>query len=287
MSLERWHDILASDYLLASLIPLVLFVLGLQVLGSPKDLLPIIFGNHNARAGAVGHFSVQRAAASYSQYAQLSCAELATMRTSYGRMSWAHRRIGYELGYTRKLTRLEASIATNALVSDAIARLAREQFDEEEPGLFAPEITGDLGRVRESLKHFVRGWSEEGRKEREVIFGPVLDVLRACPREERGGRRVLVPGAGLGRLAWEISELGESPVGCLLSLAVGLGHCMRSQGMHSPCSASPCLGMTYLRCTYTNGTASYALCRRRFRGRLELRLLPSWMPAGPLVFPKL
>ena len=126
MSSARWHDILASDYLLASLIPLVLFVLGLQVLGSPKDLLPIIFGNHNTRANAVGHFSVQRAAASYSQYAQLSRAELATMRTSYGRMSWAHRHVGYEFGYTRKLARLEASIDANAFVADAIAQLDRK-----------------------------------------------------------------------------------------------------------------------------------------------------------------
>ena len=242
MSSARWHDILASDYLIASLIPLLLFVLGLQVLGSPKDLLPIIFGSPNARAGAVGHFSVQRATASYSQFAQLSRAELATMRTSYGRMSWAHRRIGYELGYTRKLARLEASIGTNALVADAIARLAHEQFAEEfeqggEPfGLLAPRIAGDIGRVRETLKHFVRDWSEEGRVERERTFGPVLDVLRDVGLEARRGMKVLVPGAGLGRLAWEISELGELslcfPSNCFLVRAAAR-HCAKRSALMS------------------------------------------------------
>ncbi|KAM5543098.1 hypothetical protein V8D89_003482 [Ganoderma adspersum] len=223
MSPINWPAVLSSDYLLASLLPLVLFVLGLQILGRPVDLLDIILGRTRRSAGAsVGHFSVERAAPSYAQYAKLARAELASMRASYQRMSWAHRRTGYALGYPRKLARVEEAISTNAVVADAIARLAREEFDEEEPGLFAPEIKGDLGRVRESLKHFVRDWSEEGRKEREVIFGPVLDVLRACPEEGRSGKRVLVPGAGLGRLAWEISELGYQTTANELSFFMNL-----------------------------------------------------------------
>jgi len=66
----------------------------------------------------------------------------------------------------------------------------------------------DLMRVRESLKHFIRDWSSDGIREREKIFGPILDVLRKVDADERQTKRVLVPGSGLGRLAWEISELG-------------------------------------------------------------------------------
>ncbi|TBU55857.1 N2227-domain-containing protein [Dichomitus squalens] len=226
MSSIHWHDILVSDYLLALLIPLVLFVLTLQILGSPQDLPDIIFGYRNARADAVGHFSVQRAAASYGQYAQLSRSELATMRKSYGRMSWAHRRIGYELGYTQKLARLEMSIDTNAIVSEAIANLAREEFADElsheQHGMPKYGILGDIGRVRESLKHFVRDWSDEGRTEREKIFQPILDVLRDVPGEKRREMQVLVPGAGLGRLAWEISELGYPTTANELSFFMNL-----------------------------------------------------------------
>lgn len=209
------HGLLTSDYLLASLFPLILLFFTVQILGSPKDLLAIILGT-SKRAAVPGHFSVQRAAASYAQYAQLSRNELSTMRRSYGRMSWAHRRIGFDLGYTKKLARLEASIQTNARVADAIAQLAREVFPSEfnedaySPGaLLRPGVTGDLGRVRESLKHFVRDWSDEGRVEREKIFGPILHVLREVESPAREDMHVLVPGAGLGRLAWEISELGK------------------------------------------------------------------------------
>ena len=218
MTSSRWQDILTSDCLLASLIPLVLFVLSLQILGSPKDLLDIIFGTRALRP-VVGHFSVQRAAASYRQYVKLSRAEAATMLASYGCMRWSHRRIGYELGYPAKLTRLEDAIAANGVVADAIAGLAAEQFpDVQDPGVLGSAVAGDLGRVRESLKHFVRDWSEEGRVEREKIFRPVLDVLRGVPASARQGMRVLVPGAGLGRLAWDISELGE----CILVWFIAL-----------------------------------------------------------------
>ncbi|KAI0669596.1 N2227-domain-containing protein [Trametes maxima] len=203
-----WRHLVSSDYLLASLIPLILLVLSVQILGNPQDLLDIIFGR--SRAAAPGHFSVQRAAASYAQYAKLSRRELGAMRASYQRMSWAHRRIGYDLGYTNKLNRLEDSIRTNAVVTDAIAALAREEFPEEfaQSSLLQHDIPGDLSRVRESVKHFVRDWSSEGRDERVRILGPILDVLKEVDLQDRQRMRVLVPGCGLGRLAWEISELG-------------------------------------------------------------------------------
>ena len=46
------------------------------------------------------------------------------------------------------------------------------------------------------------------QEERKAIFTPILDCLSDVPRAQRAGMRVLVPGCGLGRLAWEISELG-------------------------------------------------------------------------------
>ncbi|KAI0629447.1 N2227-domain-containing protein [Trametes polyzona] len=202
------HHLLDSDYLLACLIPLILLVLSLKILGNPREILDAIFGS--TRRHVVGHFSVQRAAASYAQYAKLSRRELAAMRASYNKMSWAHRHIGYDLGYTKKLARLEDSIGTNAHVTEAIASLAREEFPEEFPQAtwLQPEVHGDISRVRESLKHFVRDWSDEGRVERERTFAPILDVLKTVPPENRAQMRVLVPGAGLGRLAWDISGLG-------------------------------------------------------------------------------
>lgn len=60
------------------------------------------------------------------------------------------------------------------------------------------------------MKHYLRDWSSEGASEREVIFSPILDVLKLVPQAERGSQKILVPGSGLGRLAWEISQLGKA-----------------------------------------------------------------------------
>ncbi|GBE80784.1 hypothetical protein SCP_0305030 [Sparassis crispa] len=132
------------------------------------------------------------------------------MRSSYERLRWAHKQIGYELGYTKKLEQLEHAVLINAKITEAIAKLGRNDYREPLRGsyLSSGDTYGDVGRVGESLKHFVRDWSEEGKQERTTIFDPILDLLKEVDAELRPTKRVLVPGSGLGRLAWEISQLG-------------------------------------------------------------------------------
>ncbi|KZT65003.1 N2227-domain-containing protein [Daedalea quercina L-15889] len=72
----------------------------------------------------------------------------------------------------------------------------------------------DMDKLRSTLKQFVRDWSEEGRAEREVCYAPMREALLEhfsdIHPEERRNFRVLVPGAGLGRLAWDVADLGFS-----------------------------------------------------------------------------
>ncbi|KAA1475264.1 N2227-domain-containing protein [Dentipellis sp. KUC8613] len=72
----------------------------------------------------------------------------------------------------------------------------------------------DMDKLRSTLKQFVRDWSEEGREEREESYRPLKEALVAhfsdIPPEERHNFRVLVPGAGLGRLAFDVAQLGFS-----------------------------------------------------------------------------
>ncbi|CAG8538328.1 11348_t:CDS:10 [Acaulospora colombiana] len=88
-----------------------------------------------------------------------------------------------------------------------------------------PATTVNTMKVRESLKHMVRDWSEEGKKEREAIYEPILSQLAKIPIEERRNHKVLVPGSGLGRLAWEIANLGFDTTSCELSYYMNL--CLR------------------------------------------------------------
>ena len=59
------------------------------------------------------------------------------------------------------------------------------------------------------MKQLVREWGAEGSAEREAAQRPLIDALAsALPSGAARGARVLVPGAGLGRLAWELARLG-------------------------------------------------------------------------------
>ena len=56
----------------------------------------------------------------------------------------------------------------------------------------------------------MREWSALGASERRDGFGPIIDGLRGLYPQpsERSGVRVLLPGSGCGRLAYELAALG-------------------------------------------------------------------------------
>ena len=63
-------------------------------------------------------------------------------------------------------------------------------------------------KVRSTLRSFVRDWSDSGKEEREACYTPILEVLGREFPEDRGGKKVLIPGCGLGRLAMEVAAMG-------------------------------------------------------------------------------
>ncbi|KAJ4483650.1 N2227-domain-containing protein [Lentinula aciculospora] len=178
-----------------------------------------------------GPFSIQASSAAYSRYRSLSMNELSRMRASYTSIGRAHKRIGYEIGYPKKLDKLAELIQANAKVTDGIVAVMRRNYSKElsissTPSWPAVRSTATetsidshcLSRTREALKHFVRDWSDAGISERSVIFEPILCALSTISApSSRSQKRVLVPGSGLSRLAFEISQLGYDVTACELS----------------------------------------------------------------------
>ncbi|PWZ03802.1 N2227-domain-containing protein [Testicularia cyperi] len=72
----------------------------------------------------------------------------------------------------------------------------------------------DVDKIQSTLKQLVRDWSVEGRDERNAVYAPILEAVEqrygSIPFEERGEIRILVPGAGLGRLAFDFAAKGFS-----------------------------------------------------------------------------
>jgi carnosine N-methyltransferase len=69
-------------------------------------------------------------------------------------------------------------------------------------------------KARSTLRQFYRDWSAEGATEREASLTPIINDLQA-ERLNRGAgsMSVLVPGAGLGRLVYELYNRGYNVEG--------------------------------------------------------------------------
>ncbi|KAL8343485.1 hypothetical protein RB598_004704 [Gaeumannomyces tritici] len=153
----------------------------------------------------------------YSRYGERTRADLARWRALYGNVP-AQQRLVLEaaVGYSHKLDEAEALIGRNEALCARVVAAALEYYGVEERELHAhvraaekAGRTPDRTSVSQALKHYVRDWSVEGRSERDNAFPCIHAVLREL-FPDRTGRlvRVLLPGAGLGRLGHEIAGLG-------------------------------------------------------------------------------
>lgn len=136
---------------------------------------------------------------------------------SYNMMPAAHRRLGQSIGWTRALDRLEDCVEANSNVTDALAALglAEAKRRGEPVSTLGGRLGGrEDGRVVEVLKHFVRDWAAEGKSERDALFPLIIKALQTehpnvgAQMSDSDRPRVLVPGCGLARLAYDIADQG-------------------------------------------------------------------------------
>ena len=71
----------------------------------------------------------------------------------------------------------------------------------------------DIIKMRSTLRLFIRDWAIDGIDERNSTYKPILNELKnyfkdKSKKDFENGINVLVPGAGLGRLMYEIAKLG-------------------------------------------------------------------------------
>ncbi|KAF3937543.1 hypothetical protein ABW19_dt0202449 [Dactylella cylindrospora] len=139
-------------------------------------------------------------------------------RRNFYTLSLPQQRILQSISFQPTLDKLDLCIENNALFAEAILKTGCESFGinlkTAEKWKDLAE-SSDMEKARSTMKQFLRDWSREGAKEREECYGPILDAVErifghATPRCHV---RVLVPGAGLGRLAFEICKKGYATEG--------------------------------------------------------------------------
>ncbi|KAF2792499.1 methyltransferase [Melanomma pulvis-pyrius CBS 109.77] len=110
------------------------------------------------------------------------------------------------------------------LDSEWVAAVVPEKYARDEFRVYAAVMErlgvkagrADVDKAKSCVNQFYREWSAEGALEREKCFDPVVGALNAefasraltAPDMDRSELSVLAPGAGLGRLVFDICRAG-------------------------------------------------------------------------------
>lgn len=158
---------------------------------------------------------------SFEQYSLLAEQVLQRKHARYAKQTPAQKAMSNKLGYPAHFEKARKGIEVNARFSEQIAQIARETYHTG-PYSLENEDDADFGLVDLVFAHLSRDWSTQGATERQAVFPPVLDRLDQHFVSNGRGKRVLVPGSGLGRLASDVADLG--------AFIFFLG--LKSQGLH-------------------------------------------------------
>lgn len=128
--------------------------------------------------------------------------------------------------FQEHLRNVKIAIEQNAEIIQLIVANTDHMFENKDHGPAKDDITQPAGeiymdKVKSTIKQFVRDWSDEGKEERNACYQPVIsEILERFPLDscQASEVSVLVPGAGLGRLAFEIACLGYTCEGNEFSL---------------------------------------------------------------------
>lgn len=133
-------------------------------------------------------------------------------------MSWRQQKLCDDIGYNKKLNRIDQCINQNQLILNTIADLAIENYGltysdfdllKNQPN--NGNVSASNYRVIEAMGHFVRDWSTIGDSESKPMLAYIESQLeKLIPlAEARAKTCIIVPGSGLGRISHEIAKLNQ------------------------------------------------------------------------------
>ncbi|GAB7360018.1 hypothetical protein MBLNU230_g7543t1 [Neophaeotheca triangularis] len=114
---------------------------------------------------------------------------------------------------------VDDAIDRNADIADAILQSGLSSFgidpsDESWRGKATPS---DMDKARSTIRQLHRDWSGEGEFERQSTFSPLFEALEThletLPSSQKHKHKVLLPGAGLGRLLFDLCCAGYTVEG--------------------------------------------------------------------------
>uniref|UniRef100_A0A336MW75 carnosine N-methyltransferase n=1 Tax=Culicoides sonorensis TaxID=179676 RepID=A0A336MW75_CULSO len=120
--------------------------------------------------------------------------------------------------YRETLNRIRDAIHANYQVIKVMIKTIDQLFLNDNESTYCDNNSelckvglNEIERVQVTLKQIARDWSTDGEDERQQCYKPIIDeVVNYFPPESTdvANIKILVPGAGLGRLMYELSYIG-------------------------------------------------------------------------------
>ncbi|KAF7193065.1 Carnosine N-methyltransferase [Pseudocercospora fuligena] len=155
----------------------------------------------------------------FDRYETIVGAEITRFEDLYKHVPKKHKKLlSSTINYSQNFAEARSKISINAKFCKGVVAFALQYYKISRHELEAFIHDTDDGKPRpqlrttvsQTLKHMVRDWSPAGQEERDTTFPYILETLsNNLPPKDNSTYKILVPGAGLGGLAYEISRLGS------------------------------------------------------------------------------
>lgn len=137
-------------------------------------------------------------------YQQCALNQLSHKQKALSLCSLAHKEILMNHKFGDYLHHIMNSIEANQELLQDILKLAQQQLKRLDLEPDRKTFLHDFARLEELFLQISREWSSEGATVRQASFEPILeDLMNLYPVDQRPNTKVLIPGSGLSRLAFD------------------------------------------------------------------------------------
>ncbi|KAK3304854.1 N2227-like protein-domain-containing protein [Chaetomium strumarium] len=154
----------------------------------------------------------------FSAYAETQQTELNRLKGLYRHVSKQQKKVlERDVKYSQKFTTIFHLLEQNQQLCSEVVRngldfyeIEQQELDEHIRSMKAAGRAPERVSVSQALKHFIRDWAASGANERDAAFPCILGALKKLfPTSNAADQevKVLLPGAGVGRLGHEVAQL--------------------------------------------------------------------------------
>ena len=163
--------------------------------------------------------------AAYRQYASFTMCQWASHEFRLKRLPESQQKLipaGLRFGttaYSKRFKSYKDAVIRNQFCLDCILRHHGQPHSQQQRSDKVNVTDDQISKVSSVLKSLTRDWSASGQAERSMAYGPIkVFVKKYLPLETHSSAaqqppRIVVPGSGVGRLAFDLTAMGYSVQG--------------------------------------------------------------------------